>query len=146
MLPSCGTMYRHDYIKRLIEQLGSALAAAVGRRQAGDTEQAYTEVRLAYAALDINPLLLRSMDGASLARSLKEPRLMRLVARLLAEEAHLLELRADLRAAYAQRRRAVALLREANAADASGGGDSDDAADASRLLASLEAELLPYRS
>jgi hypothetical protein len=136
-------MYRQDYIKRLIEQLGAALAAAVGRRQAGDTEQAYTEVRRAYAALDINPLLLRSMDGASLARSLKEPRLMRLVARLLAEEARLLELREDPRAAYAQRRRAVALLREA---DAVGGGDPDDAAEASKLRASLEAELLPYRS
>lgn len=104
-------MERYDYVKRLIEQLGAALARIAGLRAQGQYQEALAELREAYSGLDLNPRLVGSLDGASLARMLRDPDRVRALARLLEEEAKLRDHLDQTVAARSQRRQALALYR-----------------------------------
>jgi hypothetical protein len=61
---------RQDYIKRLIEQVGAAIANALGRTGAGQVEEAqerlnhaYRELGIARGFFDLTPESLRKMLG-----------------------------------------------------------------------------------
>jgi hypothetical protein len=63
---------RQDYIKRLIEQVGAAIANALGRTGAGQQQEAHERLQRAYAELGINraffdltPESLRKMLGTA---------------------------------------------------------------------------------
>ena len=85
-------MIRQDYIKRLIEQVGTAIANALGRTGAGQTEEAQERLNNAYSELgivrgffDLTPKSLRMMLGnAERAHAVAE--LCRLEAMLLARQ------------------------------------------------------------
>ena len=80
---------RQDYIKRLIEQVGAAIANALGRTGTGQAEEAqerlnhaYSELGIARGFFDLTPESLRKMLGtAERAHAVAE--LCRLEAKLL---------------------------------------------------------------
>ncbi len=103
-------MLRHDYIKRMVEQLGEALARIVGLRSKGQTAEALSEVRKAYAALDLNPHLVASMSGAQLAQLVNDPERARGLAQLLKEDSQLQRVLGHSAAADTKQRQALALM------------------------------------
>ncbi len=101
-------MIRQDYIKRLIEQLGQAIAQALGKTGAGaeqEREEALQRLGRGYAELGIATGFFE-LEGKSLRRMLGTAERIRAVAELCDWEAQLLELKGD--AALAAKRRRLA--------------------------------------
>ncbi|HEX2876756.1 MAG TPA: hypothetical protein VHP33_36140 [Polyangiaceae bacterium] len=103
-------MIRQDYIKRLIEQVGEAIARALGKTGAGaqEQEEALQRVTHAYAELGIVPGFFE-LEATSLRRMLGSPERIQAVAELCAWEAQLLELKGETARAAQRRRLARAL-------------------------------------
>jgi hypothetical protein len=98
-------MIRQDYIKRLIEQVGEAIARALGKTGAGaeQQEEALQRIHRAYAELGIAHGFF-TLEASSLRRMLGSPERMAAVAELCRLEAQVLELKGDTaRAAHRER-------------------------------------------
>lgn len=94
-------MLRQDYIKRLIEQVGAAIAKALGRSGVGQTEEAQEHLNRAYRELGIAPDFFQ-LTPDSLRKILGSPQRAHAVAELCRLEATLLERQGNT-AAAAQR-------------------------------------------
>lgn len=81
---------RQDYIKRLIEQVGDAIAKALGRNGVGQTEEAQEHLNRAYRELGIAPGFFQ-LTPDSLRKILGSPERAQAVADLCRLEAMLLE-------------------------------------------------------
>jgi L-alanine-DL-glutamate epimerase-like enolase superfamily enzyme len=104
---------RHDYIKRLIEQLAEAVARVVAQRDEGDLEAAADELQRAYAALGFQRSFLK-LDTRSLALLLgNDADRIAALRQLLELEAILLHARGDTARALELHARAIE-LRSAN--------------------------------
>jgi hypothetical protein len=98
-------VFRRDYIQRMVQQLAEALARIAGLRAQKDLDGAEREVAEAYRTLNVDPTFL-SLDARSLIAVVGDPDRLRMLARLLDEEAAVCEARGD--AASARRKRALA--------------------------------------
>lgn len=110
MVDLVSAMIRQDYIKRLIEQVGEAIARALGKTGASaqEQEEALQRVTRAYAELGIVPGFFE-LEDTSLRRMLGSPERIQAVAELCAWEAQLLELKGETARAAQRRRLARAL-------------------------------------
>jgi hypothetical protein len=100
-----------DYIIRLIKQLGAFLARIIRHRERGDHARAMTEIGDAWChVLGVPRELVDATDPATLIELLREPDKLRLAARLLAEEAHVMTSRGDPLNAGILRARAIELM------------------------------------
>jgi hypothetical protein len=125
-------VYRYDYIKRMIEALGAALARIAGLRSEGRTAEALAEVRKAYATLELNPELVASLGGKALVRLLGTAEQTRGLAALLKEESEINRLMGNSRVAETKRRQALTLM-----LSLSTDIDADQAAQDAALVAAL---------
>jgi hypothetical protein len=96
-------MIRQDYIKRLIEELGAAVARALGRNDAAANDEAMQQVERAYGELGVGRGFL-DLEAASLRAIIGTADRARAVAEVCRLEAAVLEARGDATRA-AQRRR-----------------------------------------
>jgi hypothetical protein len=101
---------RQDYIKRLIEQVGAAIARALGRTGAGQTEEAQEHLNRAYGELGVASGFF-ALTPDSLRKILGSPERAHAVAELCRMEATLLERRGNAAAAAERRRLAQELTR-----------------------------------
>ena len=107
-----------DYLMRAIEQLAQAVARILRRLEAGEHEQAETELAQAYdTLLGGDRVFLGMVDAATLANLLGSAEKTCLLAKLSLIEARLLETRGDALGAAKLRTRASALSALARAAD-----------------------------
>src|SRR5262245_16657965 len=116
---------RDDYLMRLIEQLAQFVARIAGFNARREYNTALREARRAWDELDIPHELVDRLDGAELAKLLRDPAKMRAAAALLAEEAEALAATGDPIHAAIRRKRAYQLYGEAHRLDPQ---DGDDAA------------------
>lgn len=110
MVDLVSAMIRQDYIKRLIEQVGEAIARALGKTGAGaqEQEEALQRINHAYAELGIVPGFF-DLEATSLRRMLGSRERSQAVAELCLWEAQLLELKGETARAAQRRRLARAL-------------------------------------
>jgi hypothetical protein len=90
-------MIRQDYIKRLIEQVGEAIARALGSKTGAGTAQpdeALQQIQRAYAELGIGRGFFE-LEASSLRRMLGSAERLEAVAQLCRWEAQVLELKGD---------------------------------------------------
>jgi hypothetical protein len=80
---------RQDYVKRLIEQLGQALARIAGRQS--EPEQVLDEVQQAKALLPLVPGLLENSSTSLVIQLVGSAGVLRQLAELYRHEAHALE-------------------------------------------------------
>jgi hypothetical protein len=80
---------RQDYVKRLIEQLGQALARIAGRQS--EPEQVLDEVERAKALLPLVPGLLENSSSDVVIQLIGSADVLRQLAELYRHEAHALE-------------------------------------------------------
>jgi hypothetical protein len=107
---------RKDYLERLIEQFVAALARILKANQEQRPEEAWRLIRdtaLSTLGMDYDALLLG--DARATARLLGDPERVRMLARLVTQEAEALALRGDAATAAARREYADALHLEARA-------------------------------
>jgi hypothetical protein len=107
---------RQDYIERLIEQFAAALARILKLNQEQRPEEARRLIRdtaLSALGMDYDALLLG--DARSTARLLGDPERVRMLARLVTQEADALGLQGDTATAAARTEYALALHAEARA-------------------------------
>lgn len=112
-------MIQNDYIMRIIEQLGRALAKITGLMSAGEHQRALAELRSAYDLLGIDGHLLDVMSEARLAELLDHPEKIRAAAKLAVTEADIRQAQGDDRAAKRCTLRALELYVEAHRRDQS---------------------------
>ena len=110
-------MIREDYLMRLIRQLVDAIARITGYRKQGDYDRAMANVGLAWEELGIPRELVTATDAATLAELLRDPAKQRIVAELLAEEAHVMHAKGDPLNAGVLRLHAIQLFAAARAQD-----------------------------
>jgi hypothetical protein len=104
-------MLRQDYIKRLIEQVGEAIARALGSKTGAGVEsreEALQRINHAYAELGIAQGFFE-LEATSLRRMLGSAERIEAVAALCGWEADLLEQKGELVLAARRRRLARAL-------------------------------------
>lgn len=103
-------MIRQDYIKRLIEQVGEAIARVLGKTGAGaeSQDEGLERINHAYAELGIVPGFF-ALEATSLRRMLGSAERIAAVAALCGWEAQLLELKGETALAAKRRRLAQAL-------------------------------------
>lgn len=134
------SLAQRDYILRIIEQLGQALARIAGKKREGKIEQALEELNQTEAMI-FGPLLetLRAVDGTTAAALIGTTDKIRVLGLLTAERADLERLSG--RASKAQREglRALELYAEALCREATL-GDADRAA-----IAALRGWIDPIR-
>jgi hypothetical protein len=105
---------REDYIERMIERLVAALAAILQAGKQERWEEALDLVRQTSLSLfGLEYRMLVTIDARSVADLLGHPEKIQALARLVLEEARLLERRGELALADARRSHAEALLRHA---------------------------------
>ena len=82
------SMFRDDYILRIVEKISGMIAAIVGLKAAGQLDDALQEVETATALLP-GPTteLLPSVDSSTAATLLRQPAYIAAYARLVAEKA-----------------------------------------------------------
>lgn len=114
---------RDDYLMRLIEQFAQFIARIAGFNAQRAYDSALREARRAWDALDIPHELVDRMDGAELAKLLREPAKIRAAAALLTEEAEALAATGDPVHATLRRKRAFQLYGEAHRLDPQDGDD-----------------------
>lgn len=104
---------RRDFIQRLVEQLGWALAAVLRLRRAGAHEEAVKQLESAATGLvGIDLRMVASVESATAAALVAEPERLLVLARLCLERAEIAREQADpLEAGW--RRRAAELWLEA---------------------------------
>jgi len=114
---------RDDYLMRLIEQLASFVARIAGFNRRKEYAAAIDEARRAWDELDVPHELVDRLDGAELAKLLRDPAKIRAAAALLVEEATALAGRGDPLHATLRRKRAYQLYGEAHRLDPQDGDD-----------------------
>jgi hypothetical protein len=134
---SLRTSSQEDWILRQLQALAAALGRLLGRRQAGEHAEALVEVDAARRALLGNVHdLVASVDSATAAHIVGDPRLLLGLARLANEEALVRRALGDAQRATSSIRRAMELAIES--------ATRDPTLDAPRELArSLATELDP---
>jgi len=110
-------MIRQDYIVRMIQQVGQALARMLGATKREDFLEARVQANEAYDLLGIPADLTLIMDSPSLAGFIGNPDKIRLVADVLWHEGELLRANRDPINGLDRQRRAVELLLEAQRLD-----------------------------
>jgi hypothetical protein len=139
-------MYSEDYILRMVQQLAAAIARIAGLNQREQHDQALADADRAWGELlgDIPPEIAGSVDSRTLAGMLRQPARIRLASQILGEQARALAGQGDAAGAARRARRALELLLEVRAAEAtarhhpdrperSQRGAPDDAADAAAI-------------
>jgi hypothetical protein len=105
---------REDYIERMIERLVAALAALLQAGQQEKWDEALDLVRQTSLSLfGMEYRMLVTIDARSVADVLGHPEKIKALARLVLEEARLLERQGELPLAAGRRGHAEALLEEA---------------------------------
>jgi hypothetical protein len=113
-------MYEEDYILRMVQQLGAAIARITGLNQREEYREALAEADRAWGELlgDIPLELAASVDSHTLAGMLRQPARIRLASQILGEQARALAGQGDDAGAARRARRALELRLEARAAEA----------------------------
>jgi hypothetical protein len=112
-------MIREDYVMRLIKQIAAVIARMVGLQGKGDHEAALRAAESAYDLLGVPSELAAALDSATLAELLAHPEKIRLMARVVREEAEILRAKGDPVGCAARYRRAAELTLEARAREPS---------------------------
>lgn len=110
-------MISQDYIIRIIQQVGEAIARMIGKKDNGDYRAALQQAESAYDLLGIPPDLAAAMNSESLASLLGHPEKIRLMARLSQQEGELYTATGDPLTGTARYRRAAELMLEARTRD-----------------------------
>ena len=80
--------FRHDYILRVIENVGVMISRIMGLKAAGQLDEALQEVKRATAFLPgPPPELLSNVESSTAAELLRQPANIATYARLVAEKA-----------------------------------------------------------
>lgn len=145
-------MLEDDYLLRMIQQLGDAILRIAGLNRRKEHDQALAAADRAWGELigEIPPELAAAVDSRTLAGLLRQPDKIRLAHDILREQAHALTGTGDPVGAARRYRRALELLLEARAIEASKPrsprppGDADAAA-IRELLRVVPAEALAPR-
>ena len=113
-------MYNEDYILRMVQQLGAAIARIAGLNRRDEHRDALAEADRAWGEVlgDIPPELAASVDSRTLAGMLRQHARIRLASQILGEQARALAGQGDAAGATRRARRALELLLEARAAEA----------------------------
>jgi hypothetical protein len=113
-------MYQEDYILRMVQQLGAAIARIAGLNRRDEHRDALAEADRAWGEVlgDIPPELAASVDSRTLAGMLRQHARIRLASQILGEQARALAGQGDAAGATRRARRALELLLEARAAEA----------------------------
>jgi hypothetical protein len=127
------SLVQRDYIQRLIEAMGAAIARALRRRLEGDHTGARREVQMACSELlgAMAPLAER-LDARTAADLVGDPRRVAMWGRLLAVDADLLQDMGRTTEAAATARRALELLLESTLRDPTANGETRALVDALR--------------
>jgi hypothetical protein len=127
------SLVQRDYILRLIEAMGAAVARALRRRLEGDLAGARREVQMACSELlgALGPLAER-LDARTAADLVGDPRRVAMWGRLQAVDADLLQDMGRTTEAAAAARRALELLLESTLRDPMADGDTRSVVDALR--------------
>ena len=114
-------MFRDDYLLRMVHQLVDAIARIAGLNQRGEHDRALAAADGAWGELlgDIDPELATAVDSRTLAGLLRQPARIRLAHGILCEQARALAGKGDSLGAARRARRALELLLEARALEAS---------------------------
>ena len=129
-------MLQRDYLVRLIERIFTILQRALDRQKAGDHREAREAVFEGYAAIPgIDRALLEALDTPTVLSLVREPQLVRVLARLRATEAEIL-------ASLDQHDDALRLAKHSIVlyGNVGMGDDIDDVATVRRMLAFVEAQ------
>jgi hypothetical protein len=114
--PIVQAVIHEDYIVRMIKQLAAFLARITRHRERGEYAKAMDEASDAWThVLGVPRELVDATDPPTLIELLREPGKLRLAARLLAEEAHVMTERGDPLNASVLRARAIELVIAARA-------------------------------
>ncbi|MGH7493745.1 MAG: hypothetical protein ACREOO_15310 [bacterium] len=109
-----GAMIERDYIMRMMQQLGAAVARLLKLKEQEEYEQALQEVEKAYGELlGLNPEIVPMFDAATLAPLLGHPDKMKVIATLFFEQAELHRLQRESEKAHGHYRRALEMFIEA---------------------------------
>jgi hypothetical protein len=131
-------MIRKDYITRLIEQFAAALSALLKLRRERKTEEAQQLLRdTALSLLGMEYSTLTMADAASTAQLLSHPLRVVVLARLVAEEAELLQDQGNTARASLRWGLALELFLEARAMGATLEGED------ARVFAGLQQKVAP---
>lgn len=101
---------KSDYLERLIQQLAELVRALLGLRQRPPEEAQQTLADAARSLLGMEYAVLLGVDATSAAQLLGDALRIEVLARLVEEDALLLESRGDLALALQRRTFALALL------------------------------------
>ncbi len=82
-------MLRHDFVMKLIQQLGAALARIARLRNEARQAEALEEIAAAKSELPLVPGLLEQLSPSALVRTLGDDELIRQLAQLYRTEAEL---------------------------------------------------------
>lgn len=101
---------KQDFILRMIERAGRALARALGKQAEGEDDEALQALGEAYdALLTMDRELFDRLDAKSLASMLGPPEVVRMIARVCKADAQSLERQGQAALAKQRRRRAIEL-------------------------------------
>ncbi len=108
------SMFRDDYILRIIEKISGMIAGIVGLKAAGQVDEALREVEAATALLPGPPAeLLPRVDSSTAAMLLQQPAYIAAYARLVAEKASIQRQIGSENEAESSEERALELVLEA---------------------------------